>query len=417
MRGMSAPHPSAETLTAGPVVPDLPPRWRVLGILSLLLGFASISTDLYLPALPAMTRALAATPGQLELTISTYLAGFSLGQLVWGPLGDRFGRRAPVVAGLVLFMVGSAGCALAGSATALVGWRILQALGACSGVVLGRAMVRDLYPGSGGARMLSVLMTVMAVAPLIGPTVGGQILLHAAWPAIFWTLVGVGALTAVSVLAWPETLPSAGRKPEPLASAVANYRRLASDRAVLGYAGAGFFFYAGVFAYVAGTPFAYIAYHHVTPQLYGLLFASGIVGIMAANLLSARLVGTFGGDRLLNYGAALAAASGAVVLATSRFDWGGLAGLAVPLLFFNAATGLIIANSTAGAMSRFPDRAGAVSALVGALQYGGGMAGSALVSALADGTPASLGLVVGLCGVASLVCVWLVLPSRGGTEA
>ena len=139
------------------------PRWHVLGVLSLLMGFASISTDLYLPAMPEMARSLHADAGQIELTISGYLVGFSFGQLLWGPLSDRYGRRLSVAIGLVLFIIGSAGCALSETFTAIIGWRMVQALGACASVALSRAMVRDLYQGNRAAQMLSTLITVMAV--------------------------------------------------------------------------------------------------------------------------------------------------------------------------------------------------------------------------------------------------------------
>ncbi|MBZ8143980.1 Bcr/CflA family drug resistance efflux transporter, partial [Rubrivivax gelatinosus] len=163
------------------------------------MGFASISTDLYLPAMPAMRAALGASPGTLDLTVSGFLIGFSLGQLLWGPISDRYGRRLPVTLGLLLFIVGSAGCALADSAPALVAWRVLQAAGACASVVLARAMVRDLYSGAPAARMMSTLMTVMAIAPLIGPSAGGWILAFGSWRAIFWTLVGIGVLTLAAL--------------------------------------------------------------------------------------------------------------------------------------------------------------------------------------------------------------------------
>lgn len=169
--------------------------WHVLAVLSLLMGFASISTDLYLPAMPAMSRALGADSGMVELTISGYLIGFSLGQLLWGPISDRHGRRPSVAVGLVLFMIGSAGCALSGNALTLIAWRMVQAIGACASVALSRAMVRDLYDGNRAAQMLSTLITVMAIAPLVGPLVGGQIVALAGWRAIFWVLVGIGLVT------------------------------------------------------------------------------------------------------------------------------------------------------------------------------------------------------------------------------
>ncbi|HEY0206847.1 MAG TPA: multidrug effflux MFS transporter [Acetobacteraceae bacterium] len=388
-----------------------PTSLRVLLVLSTLLGFASISTDLYLPALPTMAAALRADAGMVELTIAGYLAGFGAGQLLWGPVGDRYGRRGPVAAGIVLFVIGSAGCAVSASVWQMIAWRLVQAAGACSGVVLARAMVRDLYPHGRAAQMLSTLMTVMAVAPLLGPVIGGQILVLAGWRAIFWTLVAIGLATLLALFTLPETLPPEARNAEPLGRAFVRYGELVRDRAMLGYAGATGFFYAGTFAYVAGTPFAYIAVHHVPPQLYGALFALGIVGIMAANLVNARLVTRLGSDRLLRVGAAVAAMAGVASAVTAWTGWGGLAGLVGPLFVFVSATGFIVANSVVGAFALAPQRAGAVSALVGAVQYGSGMAGSALVGVFANGTPGPMGWVIALGGIGSAACAWLLLPA------
>jgi DHA1 family bicyclomycin/chloramphenicol resistance-like MFS transporter len=388
-----------------------PAGLRVLGVLGTLLGFASISTDLYLPALPTMAAALHADAGTMELTVAGYLVGFGAGQLLWGPIGDRYGRRGPVAIGLVLFVIGSAGCALSASAGAMIGWRVVQAAGACAGVVLARAMVHDLYPRDRAAQMLSTLMTVMAVAPLLGPILGGQILVLAGWRAIFWTLVGVGLLTLAALFTLPETLPGEGRNAEPLARVFGRYGELVRDRALLGYAGAVGFFYAGTFAYVAGTPFAYISYHHVPPQLYGALFAVGIVGIMATNLVNARVVAQVGSDRLLRAGAAMAALSGVASAVAAWTGWGGLAGLVAPVFVFVSATGFIVANAIVGALALVPQRVGAVSALVGAVQYGSGMVGSALVGAFADGTPWPIGWVIALAGLGSAACAWLLLPA------
>ncbi|WP_322041975.1 multidrug effflux MFS transporter [Paraburkholderia sp. J67] len=397
--------------SSGPV-PDGAQRhdFRILAVLSMLMAFASISTDLYLPALPTMTRALHASSGTMELTISAYLVGFSLGQLAWGPIGDRFGRRMPIAIGLVLFIIGSAGCALADSPTVMIGWRVVQAAGACASVVLARAMVRDLYSGHRAAQMMSTLMTVMAVAPLVGPSVGGLILHFATWRAIFWTLVGVGVLTLAALGTLPETLPYTRRNHEPLARAFASYTGLLRIRRLLGYAGASGFFYGAVYAYIAGTPFAYITYHHLSPQLYGVQFGAGIVGIMVANQLNARFVVLFGGDRLIRWGTIGVALSGLVLAIDARTDWGGIVGLFVPLFVLVSAAGFIVANSIAGALGCKPERAGAVSALIGSIQYGTGILGSALVGVLADGTPWPMGYVIALLGVASMVSALVLVP-------
>jgi DHA1 family bicyclomycin/chloramphenicol resistance-like MFS transporter len=402
---------AAFSMEDDPDAAPAPQRLRVLAVLSALMGFASISTDLYLPAMPTMSGDLHADTGAMELTVSGFLIGFSLGQLLWGPLGDRYGRRLPVAVGLLLFVLGSTGCALSDTATQMIIWRVVQAVGACSGVVLSRAMVRDLYEGSRAAQMLSTLITVMAVAPLLGPIVGGQVLAVAGWRAIFWLLVVVGAATLAALFTIPETLPEHRRRKDSLLASFRGYGRLIVDRRLTGYAAVGGFFYAGVYAYIAGTPFAFIEYYDVPPQLYGVLFALGIVGIMLANVVNARLVSHMGSRRLLQLGAAGAAGCSVVLLGTGTTGWGGLAGLAVPLFVFVSWSGLIVANSIGGALQDFPERAGSVSALVGALHYGCGIVGSAAVSSLANGTPVPLALVVAICGVGSLASLVL-LPRR-----
>jgi DHA1 family bicyclomycin/chloramphenicol resistance-like MFS transporter len=383
-----------------------------LSILSALMAFASISTDLYLPAMPAMATSLHADAGQLELTISSYLIGFSLGQLVWGPISDRYGRRLPIALGLLLFIAGSAGCALSSTAPMMIGWRAVQAAGACASVVLARAMIRDVYEGHRAAQMLSTLMTVMAIAPLLGPSLGGLMLKFGSWPLIFWALAAFGMATVIALYSLPETLPAERRNYAPLSGAFRRYGQLLKDRRVLGYASAGGFLYGGMYAYIAGTPFAYIDYYHVSPQTYGVLFGVGIVGIMLANQINARLVRRVGSDRLMRLGALLAALSGICLAMDAWSEFGGLAGLVLPLFVFVSAAGLIVANSIVGALNSFPHVAGAVSALVGALQYGTGILGSGLVGVLADGSPKPMAMVIAVFGVASLLCAfWLVKSS------
>jgi len=376
----------------------------VLPVLGLLMAFASISTDFYLPALPEMAKSLHATPGAAEFSISSYLIGFSLGQLFWGPVGDRYGRRAPIAIGLLFFILGSAGCAVSGSAEAITFWRVVQALGACASVVLARAIVRDLYTGNRAAQMMSTLMTVMAVAPLVGPWLGGQVLALSGWRAIFWTLVGIGILTLTAQIFLPDTLPPERRNTEPLMQAFARYKVLVRNRRLLAYMGTGSFYYAGTFAYVAGSPFAYIVYHHLPAQLYGVLFGAGIIGIMATNLINRHLVPRFGSDRLMIWGNSGAAVAGMILAFDAWTDWGGLAGLAIPLFFYVSVMGFIIANAISGALAMFPERTGAVSALVGSIQYGGGIVGSALIGVFADDAPSSMGLVIAVCAICGTLC-------------
>jgi DHA1 family bicyclomycin/chloramphenicol resistance-like MFS transporter len=225
-------------------------------------------------------------------------------------------------------------------------------------------------------------------------------------------LVVVGIATLASLFTLPETLPPGRRNRQPLMTAFLRYGELLRHRRLLAYAGAGGFFYGGMYAYIAGSPFAYITYHHVPAPLYGLLFALGILGIMATNMLNVRLVMSFGVDRLLIFGSGLSAVASVALAVAARTDLGGLIGLVAPLFLFVSAAGFIVANSMAGAMAGFPECAGAVSALAGAIHYGSGILASALVGAFADGTPWPMGWVIAVGGLGSLVCAALLAKSQ-----
>lgn len=371
-------------------------------LLSLLLGFASISTDLYLPALPAMGRSLGAAQGTLELTVSGYLLGFAIGQLFWGPLSDRFGRKRPLLVGVAIFVLGAAGCALATDATQLIGWRIVQALGASAAVVLARAMVRDLFHRDEAARKLSTLMMIMGIAPMIGPSLGAQILALSSWHMIFWLLVGVGFATTLGIFRTSETLAPAGRTQQSLLQSFSVYLVHLRNRRLMAHAGILGFNAAGVFAYVAGSSFVFISYFGLAPTAYGMVFASGIVGIMLANAVNRRLVGRFGSNRMLLAGTMIGATAGLLLIVETMTGWGGIIGFGALLFVFVAMNGLVGANAIAGGLSCATEGTGAASALLGCAQYGGGMLGSGLIGILANGTPVPMAVIIA-CGAATAV--------------
>jgi DHA1 family bicyclomycin/chloramphenicol resistance-like MFS transporter len=381
----------------------------MLVVLAVLLGFASISTDLFLPALPTMQTQLGAREGALHFVISAYLLGFAFGQLGWGPISDRYGRRGPIAVGVLVFVLGSAGCALSTSAGEIIGWRVVQALGASAGVALARAMIRDLYDRDEAARTLSTLMTVMAVAPLLGPLVGAQILEIASWQAIFWTLVAIGLATFAAVMTLPESLSTEKREHGSVLTAISGYGEILTNTRLLAYAAVIGFFYAAIFASVAGTPFVLIEYFGESPQTYSLIFSAGIIGLMGANTLNARFVNRVGSDQMLRLGALGAAVFGLALLVTSLAEMGGVVAFVVLQFLFTAMNGLILANGVAGALASVDTRAGSASAVVGAVQYGSGMLGSATVGLLADGTPTPMVLVMAIGGIgASLISLWMV---------
>ncbi len=242
-------------------------------ILSALMAFTSLSTDIYLPAMPIMAKEL---QGDAELTITGFLIGFCLAQLIWGPISDRFGRRPPLIIGMVLFIIGSAGCALSTDITHIVFWRVFQALGACTGPMLARAMIRDLFSRTRAAQMLSTLTIVMAIAPIVGPLLGGQMIKFTSWHAIFWLLTAIGVFMLLSLYWLPETLPPERRISSSIGGAFQTYYRLLSNVNFMKFTLCLTFYYVAVYAFIAGSPFVYITYFHVDPQHYGWLFAVNI---------------------------------------------------------------------------------------------------------------------------------------------
>jgi DHA1 family bicyclomycin/chloramphenicol resistance-like MFS transporter len=385
---------------------SLPPATNPLFIagLGVLMSFGPMAIDMYLPALPAIGTEFHATQSQVQWSLSAFFLGFGAGQLFWGALADWLGRRGPIVAGILLYAIGCIGCSLTDDAGHLAAWRFLQALGACAGPVLARAMVRDVFELTRAASVLSLMMLVMGVAPMAAPIVGGQILLLADWRAIFWVQAAFGVVALLSILSLPETLPRAKRRKARLSTMLGGYLRLASDRRYLGYAVGSAFIYGGMFAYISGTPFVYIELFKVPPQYYGVLFGINIVGMIVVNAINSRIVLRLGPDRVLRIGCVLAAAVGLALFGCAVTGSGGLWGIAGTLFLFMSVTGMINANATAGAMSSFPHMAGSASALTGMMQFGSGAIAGGAVGLLADGTAVPMAAIICVTALAGLAC-------------
>lgn len=351
-------------------------------ILSGLMAFTSLSTDIYLPAMPTMAEDL---HGNVELTITGFLIGFTIAQLIWGPISDHMGRRKPLFIGMVLFIIGSAGCALSTSITQIVFWRVFQALGACTGPMLARAMIRDLFARTRAAQMLSTLVLVMAIAPIAGPLIGGQIIRLSTWHSIFWLLVVIGALMFISLNWLPETLPEDKRVKASLAGAFRNYRSLLTNGRFMRYTLSLTFYYVGAYAFITGSPFVYISYYHVDPQHYGWLFALNIIGVMAMSVVNRRLVQRHALEQLLKYATMLAALAAVALALLVKLESGGIVAIIVSIFLLFSMNGIIAATSTAAALDAVPNIAGSASALIGALQYGSGIISSLLLAAFSDG--------------------------------
>lgn len=401
------------------VAPALQPgRWLFLAMLGALMAFTSLSTDIYLPAMPVMQREL---QGSVELTITGFLLGFALAQLVWGPVSDRIGRRTPLLIGVALFVIGSIGCALSQSIGQIVFWRVFQAFGACTGPMLARAMVRDLYPRTQAAQTLSLLTVIMAIAPIAGPLLGGQMIRIASWHAIFWLLAAIGALMLLALRWLPETHAPARRSTTPALGALADYRRLLRNGAFMRTTLAVTFFYVGAYAFIAGSPFVYIEYFGVDAQHYGWLFALNIFGVMGLSLLNRRLVARFSLDRLLRASttvAALAMAAGVLLVTASLGATAGLLAIAATVFVFFSMNGIVAATATAAALDGVPEElAGSAAALIGSLQYGSGIVSSLLLVAFADGTPRTLVWVMAVFAAASAAMAWWPAGGRALRQA
>lgn len=373
-----------------------------IAALGILMSFGPMGTDMYLPGLPAIGADLHAGQHEVQWTLSAFFLGFGFGQLLWGALGDRFGRRVPIATGILLYAVGCVGCSLAGDVSHLAIWRFVQALGACAGPVLVRAMIRDVFQRNRAASVLSMMMLVMGAAPIIAPLIGGQILVWANWRGIFWAQAIFGVVAMLALVTLPETLPRGTRTSLRPMALMEAYRLLLTNRAYLGYALGSAFIYAGMFAFISGSPFVFIELFGVQPENYGYLFGINIVGMIILNTINSRIVMNFGSDRILRAGCFLSALSGILLVAVAMQGWGGLWGLVGSLFLFMAMTGLTNANAMAGAMQSFPQMAGTASALAGMLQFSAGALSGWAVGLLADGTAVPMAAVIGGAALISL---------------
>ncbi len=317
-----------------------------------------------------------------------------------GPLIDRFGRTRPLYAGLALYVLGSVGCALSPSIEALIGFRGLQAFGGAAGLVVARAVVRDLHSGAAAARMLSRLVLVMGVAPILAPLAGGLLLRVSGWRAIFGTLAAFGALALAAVLAWlPETLPPAKRRPG-LQLPIGPVLRAPG---FLAYVMTVAFAQAGMFAYISGASYAYITLHGVSAQSFGWFFGANAAGLVVSSQVNRRLLARRGPARVLRGALLVSVVAGLALVATTATGAGGVWGIAGPLFVFLSSLGFIVPNGTALALEHQVGQVGAASAVLGTLLYGVSACASSVVSAAHDGSALPMALTVTFAAVLARV--------------
>ncbi|MFI8893925.1 multidrug effflux MFS transporter [Streptomyces paradoxus] len=328
-----------------------------------------LAMDMYLPSLPKVTASLHAPAAIVQLTLTGCLAGMALGQLLVGPMSDRWGRRRPLLVGLVVYVVATALCALAPSAAALIAFRLLQGLAGAAGIVIARAVVRDLYEGVAMARFFSTLMLVSGFAPIAAPLIGGQILRLTDWRGVFVVLAVTGAaLTVLVGVKLPETLPAHERHGGGVGEALRSMRTLLADRVFTGYTVAAGFAFAALFAYISASPFVIQEIYGASPQTFSLLFGLNAVGLMAVGQINGKvLVGRVSLDKVLAAGLAVATLAAAALLLVSTGALGdvGLVPTAAALFVLVSSMGLTMPNTQALALMRTRRDAGAASALLG----------------------------------------------------
>jgi DHA1 family bicyclomycin/chloramphenicol resistance-like MFS transporter len=373
-------------------------RFETVVLLGLLTVFAPLSIDMYLPALPALQVYFKASEGAIQLTLASFFVGFSLGQTLYGPLADRFGRKPPLYVGMFVFTLASAACAFAASVQALTAFRLLQSLGACAGSVISRAMVRDLFPPEETRRVYSALILVMGVSPLAAPLLGAYLMMWFGWKSIFLSVALVGALATVGLhFRLPESLPS----PRPLSFSYifATYRGLLADRFFLGASLATGFSSAGMFAYIAGSPFVFINIYGVSPDHFAWFFAVNAAAVVIGAQINGRVLHNHAPEKLMRIAAFVQAAAGILLIAAVVGGARSLASIALPLFLYLATIGFVFPNAVALALANHGHVAGMASALLGTLQFSMAAIATLTLGAIDSTTALPMAAMICACGV------------------
>ncbi|MCX5179610.1 Bcr/CflA family multidrug efflux MFS transporter [Streptomyces virginiae] len=425
---------SHDSSPASPPVPTASTPLKAARRTSLLVTFVlggltalpPLSMDMYLPALPQVTDALNSPAATIQLTLTACLAGMAMGQLVIGPMSDKWGRRRPLLIGMLVYVLATAICALAPTAELLIAFRLLQGLAGAAAIVIARAVVRDLYDGEEMARFFSTLMLISGAAPIIAPLIGGQVLRFADWRGVFVVLTVVGA--ALTLLVWRalgETLPPERRHTGGVGSALRTMRGLLGDRVFAGYTLTGGFAFAALFSYISASPFVIQEIYGASPQAFSLLFGLNSVGLILVGQINGKLlVGRVSLDKVLAVGLAVVtvAAVALLLMSTGVFGKVGLTPIAAALFVLMSAMGVVLPNTNAQALMRTPHAAGSASALLGTTSFLVGAIASPLVGIAGEDTAVPMALVQLVCAVLALSAFfglcrpWQTTPATSATS-
>ena len=375
----------------------------IIFILGTLTALGPFSIDMYLPGFPAIAADLHTTVAQVSLSLSSFFIGISAGQLLYGPLLDKYGRKKPLYFGLALYVLASLACALATSIDALIYLRFVQAIGSCAATVAAMAMVRDLFPVEDSARVFSLLMLVVGVSPMVAPTLGGYVTAHLGWEAVFFILTGISALILAAVyFRLPESFkpdPAYSLKPRPILS---NFLAVLRDSQFLTYALTGAIAFAGLFAYVSGSPIVFMEIFGVSETVYGWIFALLSVGFIGASQLNNFILKRLKSEQIVITAMRVQAIIGVIFFVGTYNGWYDLTGTVILLFLFLACLGFSFPNASALSLAPFTKNAGSASALMGALQMAIGSLSSIAITVFNDQTALPM---VGLMAGAALLAL------------
>ena len=382
----------------------------VLGLLAMLMP---LSIDMYLPAMPQIASEFGVSAGSVQMTLSIYIFGFALGQLIYGPLADSFGRKPVIALGTLTFALAAAACALAQTIDQLIVMRFLHGLSAAAASVVINALMRDSYSKEEFSRMMSFVMLITTIAPLLAPIIGGWLLVLWNWHAIFWTLSVAALLTTVLVVTRiKETLPKEKRQWFHLRTTLGNFLSLFRHKRAFSYMLASGFSFAGLFSFLNAGPFVYIEVNHISPQNFGYYFALNIVFLFLMTLFNSRFVRRFGPLAMFRLGLYIQFAMGIWLLIVSALNLGFL-----PLVFgvamFIGCVAMVSSNAMAVILDEFPHMAGTASSLAGTLRFGVGAMVGVVLSQATFTTAWPMVWSIALCATLSvLLYLYASRPSR-----
>lgn len=383
-------------------------RNRLILILGLLSAIGPFSIDMYLPAFPVIAANLHTTPEMVSYSLSSYFIGICVGQMLLGPLLDRFGRKRPLYGGLTIYIISSIGSAFAPTIEILIALRFFQAAGGCVGIVAPRAIIRDIFPVHENAKIFSLLILILGVSPIIAPTAGGYITAHFGWHSIFIILSIITFLILLAVIFYlPESRqpdPTFSLKPKPILN---SFRKVITHPQFYTYSLTGATASAGLYAYLAGSPFVFMELYHVTGQHYGWIFALIAAGLIASSQLNNLFLRKHTSSRIIRVTLSIQCIVAIVLVAGTYYQWLGLYGTIACIFFYLCCQGFSFPNSSALSMAPFTKEAGSASALMGSIQMALGAGSSALVGILSNGTAMPMTVVMAGCSISAVLILML----------